>query len=121
MHSRRRQGWRLPSTYHNGLSDFLGLDSIAYTTEVVIESTLKTGHELDTGLVTGVDGFDGFSQIGGQRLFAKDVLAIGSGSLDLFGVVLGRRANPNGINLRIGDDFHGIVGETRDVELGGGW
>jgi hypothetical protein len=35
----------------------------------------------------------------------------------LFRVVLGRTANPDCVNFRVGNHFHGIIGHSRNVEL----
>lgn len=108
------------STYHDGLSDLTTDDSILDTLEVGIESSLQAGHELDTGLIAGVDGLDGLGEVGGKGLLAEHVLAVGGAGLDLLGVVLGGGANPDGIDLGVGDNLHGISGEARDTEIGGG-
>ena len=110
----------LSITHHDGVSNFLLLYGLLDTLKVLVESTLKSNHQLDTSCVTGIDSFDGFSQIGGDRLFTKDVLSIGSCSLDLFGVVLRGRANPYGIDLGIIDDVHGIIGKFGHIVLLGG-
>jgi len=105
------------STHHDGVTDFSRHDSLADTLEVVIESALKTNHELDAGSIAGIDGLDSLWQVGCDWLFAKDMLIIRRTSLDLLSVELGRRANPDGINLRVGDDIHGIISELSNIEL----
>ena len=108
------------STHHDGLSDLTTDDSILDTLEVGIESSLQAGHELDTGLIAGVDGLDGLGEVGGKGLLAEHVLAVGGAGLDLLGVVLGGGADPDGIDLGVGDNLHGISGEARDTEISGG-
>mmetsp|Transcript_7418 Transcript_7418/g.15926 ORF Transcript_7418/g.15926 Transcript_7418/m.15926 type:complete len:418 (+) Transcript_7418:306-1559(+) len=105
---------------HDGFSDFLGGNGLLDTLKVLVESSLQTNHELDTGFVTGIDRLDGLRQIGGNGLFAKDVFVCGGAGLDLIGVELGRRTDPNRIDLRVVDDVHGIVGEFGNVVLAGG-
>jgi hypothetical protein len=95
----------------------LELTAFLSTFEVLIEATLKTNHELDTSGIASIDGLHSFWQVGSNGLFAKDVLTVCSSSLDLFGMVLGRGANPDSIYLRVGNDIHGIVSELGDIEL----
>ena len=104
-------------TYHDRFADLLLLDGVSNTTEVLIESSLKTDHQLHTGFVTGIDGFHSLTEISGNRLFAEHVLSIGGSRLDLFCVELRRRANPNGVNFGIGDNIHRIICESSYVEL----
>lgn len=108
------------STYHDSLSDLTTDDGILDTLEVGIETPLQTSHELNTGLITGVDGLDGLGEVGGKGLLAKHMLAIGGAGLDLLGVVLGGGADPDGIDLGVGDNIHGISSEARDTEISGG-
>jgi hypothetical protein len=107
-------------TYHNGFTNFFVLNSGLDTLEVIVETTLKSNHELDSSSVTGVDGLDSLGQVSSDRLLAENVFSVGSSSLDLFGMELGWGANPDGINIRVSNDIHGIVGELGDVELLGG-
>lgn len=91
------------------------------TLEVRVESTLKSNHNLDSSLGASIDGLDGFGEIGSNGFFAKDMLAIGGTSLNLLGMETRGRANPDGVNLRVGDNIHSIAGESGDVVLGGSY
>ena len=87
----------------------------------MIEAALQAGHELDPRLVAGVDGLDGFGEVGGEGFFAEDVLAVGGAGLDLVGVEGGGGADPYGVNFGVGDDAHGVQCEFGDSELQGRW
>jgi hypothetical protein len=103
----------------DGFSNFLVLNSFLDTLEVLVESTLKSNHDLDASLGASINGLDGFGEIGSNGLFAKDMFAIGGTSLDLLGMETRGRANPDGVNLRVSDDIHSIAGESGDAVLGG--
>lgn len=107
-------------TYHDGLSDLTTDDGILDALEVGIETSLQTSHELNTGLIAGVDGLDGLGEVGGKGLLAEHVLAVRGACLDLLGVVLGGGADPDGIDLGVGDNLHGISSEARDTEISSG-
>ena len=109
-----------PSTHHDILTNLTGDDSILDTLEVGIEAPLQTRHELDTSLIAGIDSLDGLGEVGGKGLLAEHVFSVGGAGLDLLGVVLGGRADPDGVDLGIGDNLHGICGEARDAKIGGG-
>ena len=108
------------STHHDILTNLTGDDSILDALEVGIEAPLQTRHELDTSLIAGIDGLDGLGEVGGKGLLAEHVLSVGGAGLDLLGVVLGGGADPDGVDLGIGDNLHGITGEARDTKIGGG-
>mmetsp|Transcript_9672 Transcript_9672/g.14493 ORF Transcript_9672/g.14493 Transcript_9672/m.14493 type:complete len:234 (-) Transcript_9672:173-874(-) len=116
-----RWGWITGTQFnHNGLSHLLILNRLLDTTEVGIKTTLQSSHELDSSIVTGIDGLNGCSQVGGEGLLAKDVLAVFGAGLDLFRVERGGGADPHSINVGVGDDVHGIRGETGNSKLSSG-
>mmetsp|Transcript_21188 Transcript_21188/g.29482 ORF Transcript_21188/g.29482 Transcript_21188/m.29482 type:complete len:249 (+) Transcript_21188:1617-2363(+) len=106
---------------HNVFTDFFRFNSIPNTTEVIIKTSLKTNHEFNTGLVTGIDGLNGFGQIGSNRLFTKYMFVVCSACLDLFGMKLRWRTNPDSVNFGISDDIHGISTEASYIEVSSGF
>mmetsp|Transcript_27882 Transcript_27882/g.42692 ORF Transcript_27882/g.42692 Transcript_27882/m.42692 type:complete len:230 (-) Transcript_27882:56-745(-) len=118
---RRRRRITRTKFDHNIFTDFFGFHSFPNTTEVIIKTSLKTNHKFNTGLITGVDGFDGFGQVGSNRLFTKYMFVVCSACLDLFGMILRWRANPDSVNFGISDDIHGIGTETSYIKVGSGF
>ena len=107
--------------YHDSVSDLAFGDGVLDTTKVLVEPALQTNHELHSGLVTGVDGLNRLGQVRGDGLLAKDVFAVGGTGLDLLGMELRRGADPDSIDLRVGDDLHGIRSELGEVVRLGGY
>ena len=108
-------------TYHDWFTNFLLGNSITDTFEILIESTLKTNHQFYTSFITGIDGLNSFGEISSDGLFAEYVLSIGGGRLNLISMEWRGGANPDGINLRVGNNIHGIICEAWDIELGSSW
>ena len=117
---RRSRNDSFTTTYLDGLTDLLVDDSLLDSLEVLIKSTLETNHDLYSGFRTGIDSFNSFRKISCNRLLAEDVLSVGGSGLDLIGMEGRRGANPNSIDLRIGDNIHSFTSKLGDIVLGSG-
>jgi hypothetical protein len=62
------------------------LYGLSYAHKILIESTLQSNHQFDSGGIATIDRLDSFGQFGRNGLFTKHVLIIGRTGLDLFGM-----------------------------------
>mmetsp|Transcript_8246 Transcript_8246/g.17922 ORF Transcript_8246/g.17922 Transcript_8246/m.17922 type:complete len:237 (+) Transcript_8246:821-1531(+) len=102
---------------HDGVSHLVIRDRRLDPAEILVEPPLQPDHQFDARVVARVDRLDRFGQVRGDRLLAKHMFSVRSAGLDLVRVKGGRGADPDGVDVRIGDDVHGLGSKFGDIVL----
>mmetsp|Transcript_17047 Transcript_17047/g.40670 ORF Transcript_17047/g.40670 Transcript_17047/m.40670 type:complete len:229 (-) Transcript_17047:11-697(-) len=117
---RRRRGVPRAQLNRDHIAD-LALDHRALDPRKVrVEAALQRSHQLDVRRAARVDRLDRLHSVRRDWLLAEDMLPHRGARLDLLGVVLRGRADPDGLDVRVVDHAARVARELWHFELLGG-